>query len=130
MTNHSFAKQHWPRWLTAGLLLAGFVAVHPSCSNRADFVCAVLEDCELLSISEDECVERVGLAVESDQLDEGEASKCLDCIVEHPCHEIPTYCGQKSCKRVIEAINAELDGMPGCAGAAGAAGAAGDSGSP
>ncbi|HEY6727412.1 MAG TPA: hypothetical protein VI197_25430 [Polyangiaceae bacterium] len=117
----------WPRWFTAGLLVLGVAAVNPSCSNRADFVCAVLEDCELLDISEDACIDRVGIAVESGELEEGEASKCLDCIVEHPCHEILTYCGQKSCKRVIEAIQKELSEME---GGAGAAGAAGEGGSP
>lgn len=125
MTNRPTTKLRWPRWLTAGLLVLGVAAVNPSCSNRADFVCAVLEDCELLSISEDECVDRVGIAVKSGELEEGEASKCLDCIVEHPCHEIPTYCGEKSCKRVIEAIEKELDDMGGNAGAAGAAGEGG-----
>ncbi|HEU5077471.1 MAG TPA: hypothetical protein VFU02_24935 [Polyangiaceae bacterium] len=120
-------KYRWPRWLTATVLVAGLVAVSPSCSNRADFVCAVLEDCELLTISEEECVHRVGIAVESDELEEEEASKCLDCIVEHPCSEITSYCGPKSCKRVLEAIAKELDEM---GGGAGAAGAAGEGGSP
>lgn len=127
MTRRPTTRLLWPRWLTAGLLVLGVVAVSPSCSNRADFVCAVLEDCELLTISEDECIHRVGIAIESDELEEEEASKCLDCIVEHPCNEIPTYCGQKSCKRVIEAIEKELDEME---GGAGAAGAAGEGGSP
>lgn len=121
------AKHHWPRWLTLGLLVLGSVLSSPSCSNRADFVCAVLEDCELLTISESECIDRIGIAVDSGELEEGEASKCLDCIVEHPCNEIPTYCGQRSCKRVIEAIQKELDEMN---GGAGAAGAAGEGGSP
>lgn len=125
MTSRPTTKLRWPRWLTAGLLVLGVAAVNPSCSNRADFVCAVLEDCELLTISEEECVDRVGIAVKSGELEEGEASKCLDCIVEHPCHEIPTYCSQKSCKRVIEAIEKELDDMGGNAGAAGAAGEGG-----
>lgn len=127
MTSYPTTRLRWPRWLTAGLLVLGVAAVNPSCSNRADFVCAVLEDCELLTVSEEECINRVGIAIESDELEEEEASKCLDCIVEHPCHEIPSYCGQKSCKRVIEAIEKELDDME---GGAGAAGAAGEGGSP
>ena len=129
MANHRTRKHHWPRWLTLAVLFTGIAVVSPSCSNRADFVCAVLEDCELLTISEDQCVYRVGIAVESEELEEEEASHCLDCIVEHPCNEIMSYCGQKSCKRVIEAIQKELE-MDGGAGAAGAAGAAGESGSP
>jgi len=128
--SHRTMMRHWPRWLTAGLLVLGLGVVNPSCSNRADFVCAVLEDCELLTISESECIDRVGIAVESDMLEEEEASKCLDCIVEHPCNEILEYCGEKSCKRVIEAIQKELDEMDGGAGAAGAAGADGQDSSP
>jgi len=129
MANHRTRKHHWSRWVTAGALVLGVAVVNPSCSNRADFVCAVLEDCELLSISESECINRVGIAVESEELEEEEASKCLDCIVEHPCDEIIPYCGEKSCKRVLEAIAKELE-MEGGAGAAGAAGAAGESGDP
>ena len=130
MENRRTAKHLWPRWLTALTLLGGVAVISSSCSNRADFVCAVLEDCELLKVSEEECVYRVGLAVESDELEEEEASHCLDCIVEHPCNEIPTYCGKHECENVLKAIEKELDEMNGTAGGAGAAGAAGQGGSP
>lgn len=111
--------ERWPRWLTATLVITGLGAVNPSCSNRADFVCAVLDDCELLTVSDDECIHRVGIVIESDEIEEEEASKCLDCIVEHPCHEISSYCGQKSRKRVMEAIAKELNEMDGAAGQGG-----------
>ena len=125
MANRRTAKHHWPRWLTALTLVGGVAVISSSCSNRADFVCAVLEDCELLKVSEEECVYRVGLAVESEQLEEEEASHCLDCIVEHPCNEITSYCGEQACKDVLAAIANELDEMNGMAGAAGAAGQGG-----
>jgi hypothetical protein len=125
MANRKAAKHLWPRWLTALTLVGGSAVISSSCSNRADFVCAVLEDCELLTVSEEECVYRVGLGVESEELDEGEASHCLDCIVEHPCNEIPTYCAEHACKNVLAAIAKEVDEMDGMAGAAGAAGQGG-----
>ena len=127
MTNRRPTRHLWPRWLTLSLLVTGVAAISQSCSNRADFVCAVLEDCELLTVSESECVDRVGLAVESKELEEGEASHCLDCIVEHPCSEIIEYCGKESCKHVFEVVKREVDEMN---GGAGAAGAAGEGGSP
>ena len=125
MTKRRTVKHLWARWLTALTLVGGIAVISSSCSNRADFVCAVLEDCELLTVSEEECVYRVGLAVESKELEEEEASHCLDCIVEHPCNEIPTYCGEHACKNVMAAIAKELEEMNGTAGAAGAAGQGG-----
>ena len=106
--------------LAAVMVLAAISQV-PSCSNKPTYVCEVLDDCGLLNVSVDECIDRIGLALEHG-LKEDVVGHCLDCIIENPCSDIEAECPHH-CEEVFEAIRAELDEMNGEAGAGGEAGA-------